>query len=318
MGQKRMPKQQLVYSSLNHARWGPKTPQKETILLPNTSSPPRKKTCAQAYNTTLKDTIATQNARISDLTASLSIQTDEKNNLHAELLTTHSQLQSLEQVHCETNERLVSVQNDLEATIETIAEQNLIIQQKNQRINRLIQDKATLSARLACLKQELLQAVLRAVKEEILSRSSGLRIETLRTIERLNHTVDNQKHEKLELQRSLKSAKMRAQRTKTTLAATRAGLKSKSTYLATRKRAYNTQIRSFALAFTRAGCAQARLGPLLIRVGKLFGVQLNRSMSRRTVRHIITEAGIKVRLQLGYELVRTQGTPFVIYQKCVY
>ncbi|KAJ7257743.1 hypothetical protein C8J57DRAFT_1516628 [Mycena rebaudengoi] len=100
---------------------------------------------------------------------------------------------------------------------------------------------------------------------------------------------------------------MRAQRAKTTLAATRAGLKSKSTYLATRKRAYNTQIRSFALAFTRAGCAQARLGPLLIRIGKLFGVQLNRSMSRRTVGRIITEAGIKVRLQLGYELVRAKA-----------
>ncbi|KAJ6473747.1 hypothetical protein C8R45DRAFT_769693, partial [Mycena sanguinolenta] len=63
---------------------------------------------------------------------------------------------------------------------------------------------------------------------------------------------------------------------------------------------------SLALAFTRAGCAQARLGPLLVRVGKILGVKITRAMSRRTVGRVITEAGIPVRLQLGHELARAK------------
>ncbi|KAJ6452895.1 hypothetical protein C8R47DRAFT_997938 [Mycena vitilis] len=73
-----------------------------------------------------------------------------------------------------------------------------------------------------------------------------------------------------------------------------------------RRQMYNTHYRSLALAFTKAGCAQARLGPLLVRVGKILGVKIKRSMSRRTVGRVITEAGIKVRIQLGHELARAK------------
>ncbi|KAJ7347877.1 hypothetical protein DFH08DRAFT_698722 [Mycena albidolilacea] len=70
---------------------------------------------------------------------------------------------------------------------------------------------------------------------------------------------------------------------------------------------YSSQYRTLALAFTRAGCAQARLGPLLSRVAKVFNVNIKRTMSRRTVGRVVTEAGIKVRLQLGHELARTKA-----------
>ncbi|KAJ7460120.1 hypothetical protein B0H11DRAFT_1736746 [Mycena galericulata] len=100
---------------------------------------------------------------------------------------------------------------------------------------------------------------------------------------------------------------MREKRAKYALTKTRIKLKTKSTYSLMSRRAYNTQFRTLALACTRAGCAQARLGPLLVRIGKVFGVKLKRTMSRRTVGRIITEAGIKVRLQLGHELARAKA-----------
>ncbi|KAF8173537.1 hypothetical protein K438DRAFT_1610596 [Mycena galopus ATCC 62051] len=72
-------------------------------------------------------------------------------------------------------------------------------------------------------------------------------------------------------------------------------------------RIYSTQYRSLALAFTRAGCAQARFGPLLSRVAKVFNINIKRCMHRRTVGRAITEAGIKVRLQLGHEMARAKA-----------
>ncbi|KAF8164043.1 hypothetical protein K438DRAFT_1545983, partial [Mycena galopus ATCC 62051] len=65
--------------------------------------------------------------------------------------------------------------------------------------------------------------------------------------------------------------------------------------------------RSLAFDFTRAGCAQSRIGGLLQRVGKVFGVRIKHKMNRRTVGRVITEAGIKVRLQLGHELARAKA-----------
>ncbi|KAJ7183448.1 hypothetical protein C8R46DRAFT_883756 [Mycena filopes] len=76
---------------------------------------------------------------------------------------------------------------------------------------------------------------------------------------------------------------------------------------AKRGHAFTAQYRTIALAATRAGCAQSRLGPLITRIGRLFGVQVSRSMSRRTVGRVITEAGIKVRLQLGHELAQAKA-----------
>jgi hypothetical protein len=70
---------------------------------------------------------------------------------------------------------------------------------------------------------------------------------------------------------------------------------------------FSSEYRTLAMAFSKAGCAQARIGPLLSRVGKVFGIKIKRSMSRRTVGRVITEAGVKVRIQLGYELARAKG-----------
>ncbi|KAJ6531015.1 hypothetical protein B0H10DRAFT_1791827 [Mycena sp. CBHHK59/15] len=100
---------------------------------------------------------------------------------------------------------------------------------------------------------------------------------------------------------------MREKRAKTDLEKARKGVRTKSKWSGMNRRAYDSQYRSLALAFTRAGCAQARLGPLLSRVGKVFGIKIKRTMSRRTVGRVVTEAGIKVRIQLGHELARAKA-----------
>ncbi|KAJ6520306.1 hypothetical protein C8R45DRAFT_887516, partial [Mycena sanguinolenta] len=100
---------------------------------------------------------------------------------------------------------------------------------------------------------------------------------------------------------------MRERYAKETIQKLRRDLKTKSRWSGTRNRTYTSQYRSLALAFTRAGCAQAKLGSLLVRVGKILGIKVTRGMSRRTVGRVVTEAGIKVRLQLGYELARAKN-----------
>jgi hypothetical protein len=109
------------------------------------------------------------------------------------------------------------------------------------------------------------------------------------------------------IQKTLKSTEMHEKRAKSSLQQTRTALKQKSSMSTKNRHAYTTQYRSLALAFTRAGCVQARIGGLLKRVGRVLGVQIKRSMSRRTVGRVITEAGIKVRLQLAHEMARAKG-----------
>jgi chromosome segregation ATPase len=201
--------------------------------------------------------------------------------------------------------------DDLRNAQKLISDQNTIIRQKNQRINRLVREKSVISAKLASVKQELLAAILRAEAAEKLSTSESLRIELLmRTISRLDDTVNSHQQKNKDLYKSLRATEMREKRAKTALEKVRKELCKKSKWSGVNRRTYTQQYRSLALAFTRAGCAQARLGSLLVRVGKVFGVSIKRSMSRRTVGRVITEAGIKVRLQLGYELARTKGEDF--------
>jgi hypothetical protein len=98
---------------------------------------------------------------------------------------------------------------------------------------------------------------------------------------------------------------------KTSLETALETIRSRSKWSGMKGRMYSSQYRTLALAFTHAGCAQARLGPLLSRVAKVFNVNIKRSMSRQTVGRVITEAGIKVRLQLGHELARTKGEALI-------
>lgn len=56
-----------------------------------------------------------------------------------------------------------------------------------------------------------------------------------------------------------------------------------------------------------AGCARGKVGTLMERVGEIFGVHINRSMSRRTVSWAIGEGGVAAKMQITYELGLNQG-----------
>jgi septal ring factor EnvC (AmiA/AmiB activator) len=126
---------------------------------------------------------------------------------------------------------LSTLEENLSIAHDTISKQDLVIKQKNQRINRLMRDKINLSARLACLKHDLVQAVLCASTAEELSNSHSIQIETfLSTIQHINRRIKSQRQEKIDLQKSLKSTRMREKRAKSGLKATRTSLKLKSTF----------------------------------------------------------------------------------------
>jgi hypothetical protein len=100
---------------------------------------------------------------------------------------------------------------------------------------------------------------------------------------------------------------MRENRAKYSLKKTQTALKQKSTFSSMNRHAYTTQYCFLALAFTRAGCTQSRIGGLLTWVGKVLGVKVKHSMSRRTVGCVITEGGIKVHIQLAHKLAHAKG-----------
>ncbi|KAF7334122.1 hypothetical protein MVEN_02318000 [Mycena venus] len=225
-----------------------------------------------------------------------------------ELDTATSRVHTLEIENAAITEHLFDVQEQLHDAQDVISAQSDVIKQKNQRINRLVRDKAVLSGRIACKKQELAQAILSAAEAEKVSKAAALNIETLlQSISQLNAAASAQKAAKSELYKDLRATRMRETRAKTAVRKLRKELAAKSRWSGMNRHAYSSQSRSLAMAFVKAGCAQSRIGPLLSRVGKVFGISIRRSMSRRTVGRIITEAGVKVRLQLGHELARAKA-----------
>ncbi|KAJ7321999.1 hypothetical protein DFH08DRAFT_818376 [Mycena albidolilacea] len=271
---KRSEKQLAVTAGLNGARLRSINTGKENIL-PDTSIPPRRSTRAQDYVKTLEARINDQETQILSLEASNSAYQADNHLLHTCLDDSYSQIESLEKDQATTTERLSTAEHDLSIANEMISSQALVLNE---------------------------------TFWMLLTKSHAIRIETLlTTIHHLNRKIDSHRAEKIQIRKTLKSTQMRESRAKSALERTRTALKQKSRSLSTSHRTYITQYRSLALAFTRAGCAQARIGGLLTRAREVLGVRLKRSMSRRTVGRVITEAGIKVRLQLGHVLARAKA-----------
>ncbi|KAJ6465190.1 hypothetical protein C8R47DRAFT_1235882, partial [Mycena vitilis] len=67
---------------------------------------------------------------------------------------------------------------------------------------------------------------------------------------------------------------------------------------------YTAHARHMARAMVDAGCARAKVGPLMTEISAIFGVKINgaRKMSRRTVSRAVLEGGIAARMQQVYEL----------------
>jgi hypothetical protein len=214
----------------------------------------------------------------------------------------------LESQNAIVSQQLLGAQEELRDAHETIKEQSSTIKRNIQCINRLVRDKSVLAAKAACLKQEVLRGVLRAEAAEKISASQGLCIEHhLQSILRLEAMVDSNREKQRELKKTLRATEMREDRAKTALENARKPIRDRPKWTGMKGCIYSSQYHSLALAFTRAGCAQARFGPLLSRVAKVFKIDIKRCMHRRTIGRDITEAGIKVRLQLGHEMARAKG-----------
>jgi hypothetical protein len=219
-----------------------------------------------------------------------------------------SRVHTLEAENTALAEEISGMQDELDDAKEVISAQSGLIKQGKQRINRLMRDKLVLSSRIACMKQEILESVLCAQESRKLSKKAALDIEhLLQSISRLNTAQRSQKAAYADLQKDFQLTERREKRGKSIIQRLRKELLAKSKWNGTKGRMFSSEYRTLAMAFSKAGCAQARIGPLLSRVGKVFGIKIKRSMSRRTVGRVITEAGVKVRIQLGYELARAKG-----------
>ncbi|KAF7326545.1 hypothetical protein MVEN_02607600 [Mycena venus] len=75
----------------------------------------------------------------------------------------------------------------------------------------------------------------------------------------------------------------------------------------TEKGIYTVQARRLARVMADSGCARAKVGPLMVHIGEIFGIRVNRAMDRRTVGRAIEEGGVAARMQAIYELSQSQG-----------
>lgn len=70
---------------------------------------------------------------------------------------------------------------------------------------------------------------------------------------------------------------------------------------------YLPKARALARVISKAGCAQAKVGMVIQCVAEYLGVKIKSVMSRRTIGRADLEGGVSATLQLGYEMMRTNG-----------
>ncbi|KAJ7248128.1 hypothetical protein B0H12DRAFT_1000452, partial [Mycena haematopus] len=75
----------------------------------------------------------------------------------------------------------------------------------------------------------------------------------------------------------------------------------------TSKGIYTVEARKLARIMADSGCARSKVGPLMEHIGGVFGIQINRAMSRRTVGRAIEEGGVASKMQVAYELSQSKG-----------
>ncbi|KAJ7719825.1 hypothetical protein B0H16DRAFT_1794260 [Mycena metata] len=110
------------------------------------------------------------------------------------------------------------------------------------------------------------------------------------------------------LRKQVKVMKQRVRHTIRGLSRTVARAKEKwSVCRVTEKGIYTAHAQRLARIMADGGCARAKIGPMMERIAEVFGVHINRAMSRRTVGRAIEEGGVAARMQLIYELSKNKG-----------
>ncbi|KAJ7748889.1 hypothetical protein B0H16DRAFT_1725282 [Mycena metata] len=75
---------------------------------------------------------------------------------------------------------------------------------------------------------------------------------------------------------------------------------------AKRGRAYKVELRAIARVLVLSGCKEGKVGDLMQDIARIFGVDLDRTMSRRTVRRAVLEGLVASQVQLGVEMKYTE------------
>lgn len=70
---------------------------------------------------------------------------------------------------------------------------------------------------------------------------------------------------------------------------------------------YTTGVRMLARAFTKSGCSQRLVGPMIRLAGSVMGIKVTGKLTARTVGRTIREGGVAARIQLGSELSKTKS-----------
>lgn len=85
------------------------------------------------------------------------------------------------------------------------------------------------------------------------------------------------------------------------------------TYKMMHSGSYTVGVRMLARAFTKSGCSQGLVGPMIRLVGSVIGVKMKGKLTRHTVSRCIREGGVAARLQLGSELAQVKSKISYLY-----
>ncbi|KAF8956964.1 hypothetical protein BDZ97DRAFT_1670670 [Flammula alnicola] len=69
--------------------------------------------------------------------------------------------------------------------------------------------------------------------------------------------------------------------------------------------AYSPMSRKLMRMMVQAGCTRDKVGPLLAMMGRAFGTNVKRVISRRTVSRAVLEGYVASKAQIGYEISQT-------------
>ncbi|KAJ6563864.1 hypothetical protein B0H19DRAFT_1067470 [Mycena capillaripes] len=110
------------------------------------------------------------------------------------------------------------------------------------------------------------------------------------------------------LRKKVKSLKQRVRRSIRSLSrSVDRARKQLSVRRVTAKGVYTAEARKLARIMVDSGCARGKVGPLMERVGAVFGIHINRVMSRRTVGRAVEEGGVAAKMQVAFELSSSKG-----------
>lgn len=158
--------------------------------------------------------------------------------------------------------------------------------------------------------QEAQNVAARATRAAILAneQAAKLRVELNRQLLESQQVIRESKIDTDILRKANRALKKRVDRAAGVLSRSIARAKQKPTiWHLTQKGMFSVQARKLVRAMADSGCARGKVGPLIVRIGDIFGIKIKKGMSRRTVSRVILEGGVAAKVQLSYEMSKNEG-----------